>query len=342
MGFFSDLVSDMSSWIDPPARQWNSVGGQNDNLEYALAAAQDANSLLSTARPEVGSTIPLAISNADLEEIRRRRIICKTFTDGIHYEVAELVDEPFSLALEPVINAVYDLNPKDFKVKRGIFGWGKADTLEDLLIDTIQDTSLKEAFEKQCKNLDEDEVSAGLKEALKEAKFWEKEFEKAREIEAIAQTFYDKYSAQWDSMTQAEQIDALKKYSTQISDIMDARKWYEPFRKHIVFDVQWATQDTYGSGSSGAYGYTYSSQPGIIYINDSFGTGNPPQFDLQKLINTVTHETRHQYQTEAVNNPDRFNVPTNMQTDWSSRPIDYWTRPIEIDARAFAGMAAIS
>lgn len=91
--------------------------------------------------------------------------------------------------------------------------------------------------------------------------------------------------------------------------------------------------------------YGYNNGDGYIHINEAI-VRNPAE--INRLIDTMAHETRHQFQKEAINNPEAFHISEATAAEWafgfaiySDRqatqydPWGYYYNPVEIDARYF-------
>ena len=92
----------------------------------------------------------------------------------------------------------------------------------------------------------------------------------------------------------------------------------------------------------GTLGYT-NGHDGTIHINAEYVNSGT---DLTTILNTVAHETRHCFQQEAINHPekypdipqeliDRWDYENNNYIDGSYDPFGYAYQDIEIDARNF-------
>jgi hypothetical protein len=345
MGYYKTFFSEISFWLDNPTRNWSGMGSVSNRFEAGFHAVSRLNRILENAPRDVGGPIAFRITPNRLDNLRIRRLILKTFVDSIHYEIAERVDMPFAKSLEHVMETVYDLKPENFRVRKdGLFA-SSGQSLKTLLLSITADEEIRKAFLEQIEMLEDSEPDYSMQVAIAEAKYWIAEFEKAEDIHLLAQDFIDKNERDWPSKTPEERKALLQEYAISAGEVMDNPKWYDffGFHKPIVRAVAWISEDPNAGGSTTAYGYTYAqSRNGIVYLNDSFGTGDPAEFDMHKALNTVTHETRHQYQAAADVDTTRYNTPESLSEAWfNSKYKDYWKKPIEVDARAFAGLATI-
>ena len=91
--------------------------------------------------------------------------------------------------------------------------------------------------------------------------------------------------------------------------------------------------------------YGRNNGDGYIHIHEAI-VDNPAE--INRLIDTMAHETRHQFQREAINNPEAFHISEATAAEWafgfaiySDRqatqydPWGYYYNPVEIDARYF-------
>lgn len=76
------------------------------------------NDILRNAPSDVGGTVAFYKSMTDTENIYSQWQELYKFANGIHYEVAELIDIPFVQKLQPILEDLYNLNPKDFRTKK--------------------------------------------------------------------------------------------------------------------------------------------------------------------------------------------------------------------------------
>ncbi len=269
----------------------------------------------------------------------------KNFTDSIHYEVAELIDIPFTQRLEPIMQAAYDLSPKEFRTSKPLLGfipWGSS--LEEILFGAINEAGLKDDFnlKEKTKLLNEDTPSQNLSDAIYDAKFWAKEFDKAHEAQKLSEEFLAKNEKDWETKTPDEKQKLLEEYAIQLGEIYGEGKKGTP----IVTSVMWSSQDTDSRAGKmkNAWGYTYSfdnPRTGVIFIKDTYGINDPVSNDIHHALNTVTHEARHQYQSAAFDDPSGYGTPADISTDWQDWSKNYWVRPMEIDARAMSAYVTI-
>lgn len=71
--------------------------------------------------------------------------------------------------------------------------------------------------------------------------------------------------------------------------------------------------------------------------------------EAKEILDTVSHETYHSFQRKAIVRPSHFNVPKAGAQIWrinfsnyirpEQNPERYWTQPVEVSARLFAGYA---
>ena len=96
------------------------------------------------------------------------------------------------------------------------------------------------------------------------------------------------------------------------------------------------------------YGACEADRP-VLHINEKFlRSPSVPAFTLDNLLDTVIHELRHQYQKEAVADPERFCASPAQVEAWRENfkkgnyilatedYLGYRTQPVEKDAFAFA------
>ncbi|WP_455717534.1 hypothetical protein [Anaerosporobacter sp.] len=337
------LVSDSNIWIDI-AGAWSRCSKEpSENFSEGLRAVDTINNILGNAPSDVGGTINLGVTINEVNELLIKWDQVQNFTNSIHYEIAEIVDLPYTKKANQVMEDVYNLSPQDFRTEENILIWERGESLEELLVKIITDSTAKASYEALVNLLDNDIPDAKFEEIMKDTHYWLVEFEKNHKIREYAAEFIKKHQSKWDSYSHKEKIKLLNDYAVEIGKCMDNEKWYDFFTGHkIVTSVEYATSDPHYDPTSTAYGYTYAqSKDGKIYISDKYGNSSDPLYNLPSVVTTVTHEARHQYQGQAYDDPKRYNLPNYEQTEWFDRinHPGYWLRPWEIDARAYSGLS---
>lgn len=330
------FVSDQKIWIDL-AGTW-SRRVNVCKFEEGVNAVNEVNQILSAAPGDVGGIIPFSHTIAEAEDVNRGFLIMQEFTNGIHYETTDLIDTPFTQRMGTVMEALYELSPENFRTKKDFLFFKCGSSLQNLLLEMVDSEVLRQSYEAMITELDTDEPSENFIEEIETANYWSVQFEKAAKIRDIANEFLAQHENEWENYSADEKITRLNEYAHQIGDVLDEKRWYDFFgNTNTIVAVRWDVNDpNYRPRTT--YGYTYSqSRDGYVYINFEAAT-DTAKYTLPFVLDTVTHETRHQYQGQAHHSPERFNLPEDCQTKWFDRNKyeDYWRRPWEIDARAFA------
>jgi len=133
--------------------------------------------------------------------------------------------------------------------------------------------------------------------------------------------------ADWGKMSVKQRDQIVQEYSKAIGKGLDINY------KGIVFEKM----------QPGLLGYNNGN--GYVYLNDTL-IKNPKE--VVNLIDTVAHEARHQMQSEAIKNPEKFGVDQATIKEWkvgletytgrNDRTLDPWGyfyNPVELDARYF-------
>ena len=299
-------------------------------LEEALEACAAASFLVILDKTVSNLTLPVTAD--DIEELNEKRRKLVSFVNGIHYEISQLVDNPFALMMGNVAEVSYDLDPSDIEVKVGDFGpFDIKASLTGLVYSSIEDEKLKTDFKAKADALDDDVVPYKLDQAILEAEYWKNEYEKSIECGEIANAiFTPEVREQWADITPEERLAYITQYKDEISVVLGEGT-------HITPD---------DIGFCNGFGVSYNVSG--IGINEAFiyePTGN---YSLDKLIDTTTHEMRHQYQDAAVENPDKYGVPDGVYEEWTQKYIDsgkytkYYQQPIEADAKAYAALSRLN
>lgn len=317
------------SWVDCSDGLYNKISENNVNpLYYAIETAKSAIYTVSNSG-DIG-TLTISLTIDDIEELNEKRRNLVSFCNAIHYEVSQMVDNPFSIGISDLLESVYMLNPSDFQVKENTTTWHNM-TLHDLLELTMVDVKLKIYYNKKFHSLNKDKPSKKLKDAIKEAKFWQSEFEKSEQCQAIARSvFTPEIREGWTAMSSKEKKTIIEKYISQISDTLFGKS---------------STKIKYNCDG---YGFSFAGLWGIgryIAIDSKFINQSTENFSVDKVIDTLTHETRHQYQNMVKRNPKDYGISKSLKSAWKKRYINsdkyykYYRQEIERDARAFAALS---
>lgn len=148
--------------------------------------------------------------------------------------------------------------------------------------------------------------------------------ERCRDI--ATETFTSEVLGEWYDMSKDERVDLINTYGHRIADVMGI-----DFRG-LVFDVT----------ETGVLGY--NSGDGYVHLAE-YLVKEPGQ--IVELIDTVSHELRHQFQYEAYHDPEKFGIDEQTAREWrlawevyytqdpvsNYDPIGYKYNPLETDAR---------
>lgn len=331
----NNFRSNQIGWAYPVNNNW-SRGSLVENNTSGYNSLQEINNVLGSAPSDVGGQISSGPTLTEIDTLNERRVLMKSFTDAIHYEVAERIDVPFSQQVQPIVEGLYELSPESFKTDDKflwIFPAGKS--LQNLLLGTIEDPDLKKSFKEQLELLDEDSVSdnPSLVDNFKASDFWAREFENTRVVMELTRDFMQVHEGQWETYAPDKQKTLLEKFATDIATAMGG----QTIPITVNFD---SSMNGFGSASPG----------GTIKINEEFRTGENPSYAFVKMINTVVHETRHEYQYDVNNNPDLYGATSsikdgmdiNLYQNTNNPGVTfqmYYEQPMEIDARAIGGLA---
>jgi hypothetical protein len=202
-----------------------------------------------------------------------------------------------------------------------------------------------------------------LKDIVLSARYWQREYKKTHHIGITTNSiFTEEVYTKWESMSHNERLALLESYAIQIGEILGDGM---PI-VHTITDN--TNKKPSALGSAGVFsdnGHMVYKRDGTITLNAKFFNDNSIGFSLDKAIFVVLHEVRHQYQgavaieeREIVSqNPGVYpisplvDVPSQLAFNWMDYrnydPRDkndlskYWQHPIEIDARAFAGLSVV-
>jgi len=358
------IKSDASAWRSLPASWWNTVSVVNlaDDFKKAHDAVWE---IVTAANATEIFTFGVDISDFEISELGRRRQLMSDSTNSIHYEADELLDNPFVRELSALLDKVFALNPKDITVTRKDQEGNSVSYNMDMLLSSVLsavDPALQADFRKKVNALDNDTIPPWLKDTLEEAIYWQHEYEKAHKIHEIVEaTFTEQVRADWKDMSPEERLALLEGYARKIGIVYgDGTPLI-----NTVIDNPNLDPSVYGNAPWNlSNDKQVSDRYGIMNINTKFFNENSLDFSLDHAISTVTHEARHQYQyavsldaqgivsqqpgVSATTPPVK--VPSQLSTDWTDQSgyydangdidkLKYWDQPIEIDARAFAGLS---
>ena len=321
------------SWVDCANEWFNTVTYKVNSLYEALSEANAAISTVSSAG-DIGS-LGITLTNNDLETLHEKRQRLMSFCNAVHYEISQMIDNPFSVSLADTLQQAYDLNPSNFKVKTGTtLWWDNMTSLGDLIKSTMTDKKLKESFEKRINGLDRDAPSNTLKDAIKEAKFWQGEFKHSDECQKIAgEVFTKDVRNRWATMTVDERKQIVQNYENRISQ--------EMFKADTTIGYN---TTGYGLATYGVLGMGRR-----IDLNPEFVNNPTKDYSIDNMIDTLTHETRHQYQDRARGFLSNYGISDSLKDQWNAPYIsyepsknnynDYYNQEVERDARAFAGLS---
>ena len=326
-----------SGWLDASDIFYNDM--QPTNLAEKLAdAVENINKAIDCLDNADGlNSFTFSLTKDDTEELvaNLRRFVY--FCNGIHYEISELVDTPFSTKMGNLANEAIALNPSDYRyVKSQFLCFKDYMTLEDLIESTIEDDALRQSFREKAMSLDEDTASFELQQSILEANWWQNEFVIAEEIDKATDEFFTpEVREKWDSMTPDERDVYIQEYK----EILD-RAYFEGDQK-VTTEVEYlSVVDEYGNPVNPGFGLA-SNSPNYIAINPNFRDDPTGMYSLDKLIDTMTHEMRHRYQ--RLNTSE---MPNSIREEWDQPYVSssvnydqYYRQPVEEDAKAFAALA---
>lgn len=322
------IKTNNNDWATQSNEWYNPVSTAYANFYTAFENVQNAVNLVNSVG-DIGSLHP-SVTMTEIEDINVKRRKMVSFCNAIHYEISEKVDNPFCIHMSELVGQAYDLDPSKIYVQTAsVLGISINLSLTTLITSSIMDEDLRADFAKKCSNLDKDVPSTTLQQAIQEALFWESEFRKSEQCKTVAdQIFTQKVREDWPNLTQAEREQILEKYAKEIGKVLGEGN-------EIITTLDF---------NAGGYGVSYGN--GTIAINPSFVSDPTGNYSLDKVIDTITHETRHQYQQEVRSNSGLYNAPQGLVDEWKQPYIPsqpdydaYYRQEVERDARAFAALS---
>ena len=148
--------------------------------------------------------------------------------------------------------------------------------------------------------------------------------------DAMGEVFPADVINSWENLSLQERVNYVNEYCVKAGEALGTRP--------IVVSVE----DLWAKYEPGTQGINYGN--GFMSVDIRL-IADPGK--LEKLLDTCTHETRHQLQNDAVQNPEAFqDIPEETLEQWKyefENYIDgaydfegYYNQAIERDARAFA------
>lgn len=334
------IKSNDMKWLDASDVFYNDIKPEVlfSQLEEVLKDIHSAQECVNNV--EGLSPFICTITNSDIELIieNLRRFVY--FSNGIHYEISEWVDTPFSIKMGDLAGRIIDLDPSDYKyVKSKFLCFKDYMSLTDLVKSTITDDDLKESFYELALELDEDEASYELQDSIKEANWWQEQFVMAEEIDkATDELFTPEVRARWTSMSSEERDSYIQEYKEILEKI------YFNGESKVPSAVEYLVPyyDNNGKLNQPGFGLANPFPYNYVGINEKFKTEPEGMYSLDKMIDTMTHEMRHRYQDL---DDTLYTMPDSIRREWhmdyiTSDDYDkYYKQPVEEDAKAFAALA---
>ncbi len=340
----NSFVSDQKKWIE--IAYWLETRKNISKYIEAAEAVEKVNSILCSAPQDVGGGIGFKYSERYIDTLYNQwQDLCK-FTEGIHYEVADLIDVPFAQKIAQLLEELYALNPRDFKTDEKFLFIPVGSSLESLLIKMTDDEKLKQSYESMIDKLNHDEIDTTLAECIAVANYWAEQFEKAEKVQTIVDNYMELHNENWKEYSEDEKLTIINNYATEIGTILNEKG--DKKVRQAKIEVNWDINDPdYIKDENGDLEHGEMSDfeisgevNGNIYINLDWANQSTTNFEA--ILHTVTHEVRHAYQGQAFYRQQEFNVPEEVANNWHfDKEIEpeYWSRPWEIDARGFSAIS---
>ncbi len=274
-----------------------------------------------------------------LEEWNTDREKLIYMANGIFYEMSELVDVPFALRISDLLEKAVEINPTDITLADfNMAGVKEVVSLSNVFSQCIVDEELKTEFNDRCLRLNDDIVSFKSENANIEAEFWAKEYEKAELCSVAAnKIFTEEIREGWYELDDESKLKLVNRYKTEVAIILsEGNPIYGISVEFIEADM-------------GVYGH---SQGDRIELNNDFIDDPHLLYDVDKLIDNITHEMRHQYQGWVSSAPDMYGATEGIADDFNidnykdSGEVkvysEYYTQEMEIDSKGFAALTGIN
>jgi len=283
------------SW-DMIREKWASAEEAINNLYAARNVSVEAHTRCVTFQHEFGRfNLPLA--KAEIDDLEKKRKKFVSFCWGIHYEIAEEVDNPFSVTMSKALESVYALNPSEVMVKtEAMFGLPMFVSLPDLMAPFIVDDGIRIDFLQHFEWLDKDEIPASLERTVAEARYWRDLFFTTRQCQWAANDFLtDDLRLQWPLLTPEQRQGLINDYTQRLQGRLAPSFmemfWVASLPRIQAFDygIVFPEGDVYGN----------YNEHGVIGIDTRFLTDATGEFSLDNLVYTVNLETYYYYQSEG-------------------------------------------
>lgn len=148
--------------------------------------------------------------------------------------------------------------------------------------------------------------------------------------EIMAEVFTPEVVAGWAELSLEQKTAKLNEYYVKAGENLGIQT------KGVIVEPMYS--------QPGMISFGYNSGDGYIHLNEA--VVQDPEM-LGQVLDTATHEMRHQFQTEVVAEPERFgDLPSDVMAQWRyefanyiSPDYDYqgyYEQAIEQDARSFA------
>jgi hypothetical protein len=343
-----------SAWLSKPVRNWK-IGVIPEMYSKAL---QSANEVIVVAKT-IGVSLQIEVTPFEINELHRRQIIMENSTNSMLYEVDELIDNPLTRRISPLVERAYALNPCDLIVQSTDPSRANLSYRLDMLLSEIVsmiDTDLQRDFQEKASALNTDSVSSDFQNILNSALFWQLEYEKAHVINKIKhKVFNDKVRSDWENMSPDERMGYLEEYAKRIGYYMGEGT---DLITEVICDPETPLGAVNGYYDENEIEY---DRDGKIFLNSGFFNGN--SFPIDLIISVVTHEVRHQFQTAIVIDSRRIvskqdgvrhvlltvRAPNELVRNWSDfsnydnpgnekDPSFFWQHPVEYDANSYTGL----
>lgn len=149
--------------------------------------------------------------------------------------------------------------------------------------------------------------------------------------EIMADVFSEDVLTNWTEMSLDEKSAKLNEYYIRAGE-------------NLGIDTKGVIIEPMPCETPGMISFGYNSGDGYIHVNADV-LNDPSQ--LEQVLDTATHEMRHQFQSDAIENPNRFSdIPGSLIDTWEYEMAHYinpdydyqgyYEQAIECDARDFS------